>query len=177
LNAAWWSLTSDEKASPLQTETSILGFTTMLAPAEAQGAVLGTTAILDQSHLITDEQFGAPLFEDVAHQFSVLVYRGQINTDEQVSQLRAVINREKPAHTAYHLCIVQPRMRIGFQARLGIDTVIAGPTPPTSLGELTTSGSEMILGGTASGRIGDGSRLGQTTRLSDAAVEGPTLSR
>jgi phage tail-like protein len=176
LNAAWWSLASDEKAPSLQTETSILGFTTMLAPAEAQGAVLGTTAILDQSHLITDEQFGAPLFEDVAHQFSVLVYRGQVNTDEKVDELRTVINREKPAHTAYHLCIVQPRMRIGFQARLGIDTVIAGPMPLTRLGELTASGPEMILAGAAPGRIGEESRLGQTTLLSDAAVEGPTLS-
>jgi phage tail-like protein len=176
LNAAWWSLASDEKAPSLQTETSILGFTTMLAPAEAQGAVLGTTAILDQSHLITDEQFGAPLFEDVAHQFSVLVYRGQVNTDEKVNELRTVINREKPAHTAYHLCIVQPRMRIGFQARLGIDTVIAGPMPLTRLGELTASGPEMILAGVAPGRIGEESRLGQTTLLSDAAVEEPTLS-
>jgi phage tail-like protein len=176
LNAAWWSLPPDETAPPLQTGNSILGFTTMLAPAEAQGAVLGTTAILDQSRLITDEEFGAPLFEDVAHQFSVLVYRGQVNTDQQLNELCALIDREKPAHTAYHLCIVEPRMRIGFQARVGIDTVVAGPPPSTRLGELTAFGSQMVLGGAPLGRIGEQSRLGQTMRLSDAAVEGPTLS-
>jgi phage tail-like protein len=176
LNSAWWSLPSDETAPPLQTGNSILGFTTMLAPAEAQGAVLGTTAILDQSHLITNEEFGAPLFEDVAHQFSVLVYRGQVNTDQKRHELCTLIDREKPAHTAYRLCIVEPRMRIGFQARVGIDTVVAGPPPSTRLGELTAFGSEMILGGAAAGRIGEQSRLGHTARLSDAAVEGPTLS-
>src|SRR5207247_1901447 len=153
LNAAWWSLPPDETAPPLQTGNSILGFTTMLAPAEAQGAVLGTTAILDQSHLITDEEFGAPLFGDVAHQFSVLVYRGQVNTDQKRNELCTLIDREKPAHTAYRLCIVEPRMRIGFQARVGIDTVVAGPPPSTRLGELTAFGSEMILVGVALGPI------------------------
>jgi phage tail-like protein len=176
LNAAWWSLPSDQAAFPLQTGNSVLGFTTMLAPAEAQGAVLGTTAILDQSRLITDEDFGAPLFEDVAHQFSVLVYRGQVNTQQKRNELCTLIDREKPAHTAYRLCIVEPRMRIGFQARVGIDTVVAGPPTSTTLGELTAFGSEMILGGAVPGRIGEQSRIGQTTRLSDAAVEGPTLS-
>ena len=32
-------------------ETSTLGFTTVLAPGPAQGAVIGTSATLDQSHL------------------------------------------------------------------------------------------------------------------------------
>ena len=71
----------------------------MLAPAHAQGAVVGTTATLDQSHLVTNEDFGVPLFEDVAHQFSVQVYRGQVQCAETLPQVRAVIEREKPAHT------------------------------------------------------------------------------
>jgi phage tail-like protein len=175
--AAWWLLPQNAGTPPLGGAGSILGFTTMLAPAEPQGAVAGTTAVLDQSRLVAADDLGAALFEDVAHQFSVTVYRGQVNTEQKLNAVRTLVDREKPAHTLYHVCVIDPKMRIGFQARLGIDTVIAGPTLPTRLGELTASGPEMILGGAAPGRIGEGSRLGQTTRLGDAAVEGPTLSR
>jgi hypothetical protein len=38
-----------------------------------------------------------------------------------------VIAREKPAHTVCQLCIVPPRMRVGQQCRVGIDTVVGGP--------------------------------------------------
>jgi hypothetical protein len=137
----------------------------MLVSAEAQGAVVGTTATLDASHLITNEEFGAPLFEDVAHQFSVQVYRGQMRCAETLPQVQAVIEREKPAHTAYHLCIVEPRMRVGFQARIGIDAVIAGPPVASTLGEETVLNAEAALGGQPSGRIGERSRIGQTTRV------------
>ena len=37
---------------------------------------------------------------------------------------RAVIAREKPAHTACDLCIIQPSMRVGSQCRIGIDSVV-----------------------------------------------------
>jgi hypothetical protein len=143
-------------------ENSILGVTTMLAAAEPHGAILGTTAILDHSHLITDEQFGAPLFEDVANQFSVQVYEGQLKCAETLSTVRALIEREKPAHTDYHLCIVQPRMRVGFQARVGVDTVVAGPPFSTKLGDAV---EEMALGGQPATQIGNESRIGVNMRL------------
>jgi len=41
--------------------------------------------------------------------------------------VRAVIEREKPAHTVCQLCVIAPRMRVGRQCRVGIDTVVAGP--------------------------------------------------
>jgi phage tail-like protein len=177
-NSAWWALPTVETSCACEakreqsdektwtgTENSILGVSTMLVSAEAQGAVVGTTATLDASHLITTEEFGAPLFEDVAHQFSVQVYRGQMRCAETLPQVRAVIEREKPAHTAYHLCIVEPRMRVGFQARIGIDAVIAGPPMASKLGEETILNTEAALGGQPSGRIGERSRIGQTTRV------------
>lgn len=71
LQTGWWSLAGNATSPPLEAATSILGFTTMLAPAEAQGAVVGTTAVLDRSHLISQEEFGLPLFTDVALQFAV----------------------------------------------------------------------------------------------------------
>jgi hypothetical protein len=137
----------------------------MLAPAHAQGAVVGSTATLDASHLISNEEFGAPLFEDVANQFSVQIYRGQLSCPETLAEVRAVIEREKPAHTTYHLCIVEPSMRVGFQARLGIDTIVAGPPMPMELGEQMSFGKDAALGGEPAGRIGEQSRVGITTRV------------
>jgi phage tail-like protein len=118
-NAAVWSLGS----------TSALGFTTMLAAAQPAGAVLDRTAVLDHSHLIFDAQAGAPLFADLAHRFCVQVYQRDAPTVEAVAKIRSVIDREKPAHTTYDLCVVGANLRVGQQARLGIDAFVGGPPP------------------------------------------------
>ena len=147
------------------TENSVLGVTTMLAPADAQGAVLGTTAQLDFSHLITEEEFGAPLFADVAHQFSVQVYRGQLGCAETMARVRAVIEREKPAHTTYHLCVIEPRLRVGFQARVGIDAVVAGGPSPGRLSAGMSLGEGAALGGEGPGRLDGQGHVGVSTRV------------
>jgi phage tail-like protein len=162
--ANWWALAADEEAPAEHKQTSLLGFTTMLVASEAQGAVVGATATLDQSHLITQEEFGAPLFDDLAHRFSVQLYRGGAFGEETLDTVRALLDTEKPAHTDYHLCLIEPKFRIGFQSRIGIDTVVAGPVPPVRLAP-ATSIEGLVLGGEPAGRIGQRSSVGQTTRL------------
>jgi phage tail-like protein len=161
---------------PLQTslwslgEISTLGLSTMLAPAHAQGAVLGVTATLDQSHLIAEDDYGAPLFEDVAFRFCVQIYRAELTRPDALDQVRAVIEREKPAHTDYHLCVLEPRMRVGFQARLGIDTIVGGEPPDLVLDQPLKLGFETVVSelpdrrriGSAMGRD---SRIGSKTTL------------
>jgi phage tail-like protein len=168
VNAAWWSLPPDDGDSPAY-DTSVLGFSTRLVAAEPQGAVLGTTAVLDASQLITQEEFGGPLFEEVAHQFSVQLYRSQPVESRRIDEVRRIIDREKPAHTACHICLIEPRMRIGFQCILGVDTVVSGGTPsPSPLGEELNARAGAILAGNPAGRIGPQSRVGQTTWLGAA---------
>jgi phage tail-like protein len=122
-----------------------LGFDTALAAAEAQGAVVGTTATLDFSHLTRDGDFGAPLFDDLAHHFCVGVYAAEVETSEARAALSRLVERERPAHTTAHICVVEPRARLGFQARVGIDAIVAGAAPALRLGSgalgdaLTTS--------------------------------------
>ena len=53
---------------------SRLGVSTVLAPAQPDGAVVGSTAIMDRSHLTNGADFGAPLFDDVAYRFTVSGY-------------------------------------------------------------------------------------------------------
>ena len=117
---------------------SILGETTMLTPAHAQGAVVGTTSTLDQSHLIEEIDFGAPLFDDLAYFFYVLVNRRQLTCSKTLDKIRAVIEREKPAHTYYHLCILEAKMRVGFQSHVGIDTIVAGESGDMVFADSTT---------------------------------------
>jgi phage tail-like protein len=112
-----------------------LGFGTMLAPGALQGAVLGTTATVDQSHMTTGEAFGAALYEDVAHRFCVSVYCSELTAPDTLSKVRQVLDREKPAHTVYDLCVLEPAMRVGAQARVGIDAIVGrAGTPPAEIG-------------------------------------------
>jgi hypothetical protein len=139
----------------------------VLAPAELDGAVVGTTAILDGSYLAGEEGLGAHLYESVAHQFCVQVYERQAASPRALALVRAVVEREKPAHTAWHLCVVRPRLRVGYQASLGIDTVLGGPAPARRLG----AGPELVLAGEPPGRLGEGTRLGTGTRLGHGVAE------
>jgi phage tail-like protein len=148
----------------ISTEGSILGVTTMLAPANAQGAVLGATATLDGSDLIEGDDFGLPLFADVAHRFTVQIYRGQVRCADTLERVRTVIEREKPAHTDYHLCIIEPLMRVGYQARVGINAVVGGPVEPRALGE-SLLGKTTAIGGLPAARASEVSRLGVTARI------------
>jgi len=111
-----------------------LGFTTMLAPSHAQGAVLDSTATLDRSYLTRTEDFGAALFEDVAHRFCVKIYCAELTRSGALEDAKAVIEREKPAHTVCHVCVIEPRMRVGVQARVGIDAIVAEGPEPAHLG-------------------------------------------
>jgi hypothetical protein len=92
----------------------------------------------------------------------VLIYRGEVECAAKEETVRAVIEAEKPAHTVYHLCVVQPAMQIGLQSRLGIDTVVGGPAVPTRLGG--ADGPGLVLAGDPPPVIGQ-SLVGETARL------------
>ena len=141
---------------------SLLGFTTMLAQSAPQGAVIGSTAILDRSRITTPEDLGTPLFDEAAHRFSVTLPYGQ--TAERSAAVARIVDREKPAHTTYHLCQFEPRMRVGFQARVGIDAIVGRSAPLGRLDETSLDGGVQI-GGQDGLRIGVHSRIGEGLRL------------
>jgi hypothetical protein len=137
----------------------------MLPAAQPQGAIVGTTAVLDQSHLISDEDFGAPLFTDVAYQFRVSVFRSQASSPDALATIRAILDSEKPAHTTYELCVIEPAFRIGFQSSVGVDSIVGGPPRELALGSDHALGVNTALGGMPPNRVGEGTRLGVSTRL------------
>jgi phage tail-like protein len=114
-------------------ESSSLGFSTMLAPGGLGGAVLSSTATLNQSKLAPAGDRGASLFDDVAHRFCVSVWCGELTRPGALADLEAVIEREKPAHTVAELCLVHPGTRVGA-ARVGINTIAGDGLPPAQIG-------------------------------------------
>lgn len=116
-------------------DTGLLGWGSMLNAAEPDGAIVGTTAELDRSHLQRDEDFGAPVFEDTALRFCVRVYGADIAAAGARAALGRLVERERPAGTEAHLCIVEPKLRVGFQATLGVDAIVGREPEPLRLGE------------------------------------------
>jgi len=170
--SGWWALPGrstacGDGATPQWThaEGSVLGWTTTLVAAEPQGAVVGTTATMDGSHLIASDEFAAPLFDEVAHQIQVLMYPSVSGDHRTVERVREIIEREKPAHVTYHLCIAKPELRVGIQARLGVDAILSSERSPTRLAQPDGSGGALVLAGSPPGRIGPRSQVGVTTRL------------
>lgn len=139
-------------------------------PAATAGdcPVLVGQTVVGQSQPLAADEYGAPLYNESAHLFTVSVPAASLPTVAQREMLRTVIEREKPAHTDYHLCFVEARMRVGFQARIGIDSVVAGPPEPLSL-EGSILGVESYLGDDETqgriGRVGVHGHIGQDTIL------------
>lgn len=138
------------------------------ASADDSCPMLVGQTVVGQSQPLTVKEYGAPLFNETDHLFTVSVPAATLPTPAAWEQLRGVIEQEKPAHTDYHLCFVDARMRVGFQARIGIDSIVAGPPAPLSL-EGTMLGIESFLGDDETqgwiGRVGSHGHIGYDTVL------------
>jgi hypothetical protein len=148
-------------------ETSTLGFTTQLAAAEAQGAVLGTTAITDRSHLIDPDDYGAALFEDLAHRFCVRVRADALAAPGARQALLRILEREKPAHTTCTLGVLELELVVGLQACVGEDAYVAGPARPLRLddGRLGVGDRLSPIGYERQAAAGEGLRIGANCRV------------
>ena len=157
LLSSWWQLPETDPEVYSLPDAG-LGLTTRLAAAEPQGAVVGTSAVVDHSHLLRQEEYGMPLFEGVAYRFTVYIRKSQIPDEEKLVEVRRVIDREKPAHTIYNVCLVEPTLRLGIQSVIGVDTILGGAPPqPSQLG-IGPPGADLVLEGGA--RIGEGGSIG-----------------
>jgi NHL repeat-containing protein/tail protein P2 I len=92
----------------------------------------------------TPEPLAEP-FDWGAHTFSVFYPTHPYTKDETEKRVRAAVEREKPAHTRAVLCPVFPRLRVGIQATVGVNTMVGGVTH-TILGKVATLSYDTILG-------------------------------
>lgn len=99
---------------------------------ETDRLVVGETVIGAHGPLAADD-FGLPLFDAYAHHFTVRVRALDVRAPGALNALRAVIDAEKPAHTDYDLCLIEPQFRVGLQARVGQDAIVAPAPAPGRL--------------------------------------------
>jgi phage tail-like protein len=129
--------------------------------------VVGETVVGAHGPLAA-EDFGAALFDDTGHHFVVRVNAHEVTSPQRIAQLRAVLEAEKPAHTTYDLCAVEPTFKVGFQARVGVDTYVAAAPRGGRLGEALL-GVDAHLG-LAAVRDDNTLRVEETLRLGSNAI-------
>lgn len=144
----WSSMSQRQEIIPQECLYSVLDETAAFAPDVNDGCGLLEVghAIVGEGRPQAAEDFGAPLADDYAHLFTVVVPAAQVPLAIQRQALRDLIEAEKPAHTDFQLCLIEPRMRVGVQARVGIDSIVAGPGPAMRLGS-GELGLDSYLGG------------------------------
>lgn len=120
----------------LGADSAELGIRTMTAAAPPTGSIVDSTAVAGGSHLLGPSEFGAPLFGDLAHRFDVLVHAAWIRCEDDRDRLASLIERERPAHASAHLCVIEPGISVGIQARVGVDTVVGVNGPQDAVGGL-----------------------------------------
>jgi phage tail-like protein len=91
------------------------------------------------------------LFNQYAHRFLVVVPRwpGSGQADEQA--LQQIIELAKPAHTVAQLQWAEPRLRIGLQSFIGVDSVIAAYPSGVIEGQGKLGHDTVLSGSTAHG--------------------------
>ena len=94
---------------------------------------LGEFAREGEVRLVSTGDPERDVFHEFAHRFRVFVPSAWVKTKSDEDMLRRALNAEKPAHTSFDLCLVEPRFRIGLQSTVGVDTVI-GAHPVARLG-------------------------------------------
>jgi phage tail-like protein len=100
------------------------------------------------------------LFATYANRFRVYIPAAWVRSADDERILRRALDGEKPAHTDYDLHLVEPRFRIGIQARLGVDAIIGALPAPTTLQREPGKEPDAPLFGEPRGRLGYDTILG-----------------
>jgi phage tail-like protein len=148
ISLSWSSASQRSEIVPQECLYSLLDETVDFAPEDSKDCALIEVGqvVVGESRPLAAEHYGAPLADDYAHLFTVMAYAAQVPLETQRRALREMIEAEKPAYTDFNFCLIEPRMRVGIQARVGIDSVVAGPGPAMRL-ESNALGYESYLGG------------------------------
>jgi phage tail-like protein len=164
ISLAWSSRSQIREIIPAQCLYAIVDETTGAGSSTGETMLVGQV-VVGASGPLARADFGKPLFADTALLFTVLLPAARLPTLAEREELRRVVEAEKPVHTDFHLCFIDPHMRVGFQARLGIDSIVAGAPPPMSLSGAVL-GRDSYLGdndetdGTPTGRVGKHAHVG-----------------
>jgi phage tail-like protein len=130
---------------------------------------VGVNSAIGQFQLIDYGDPAFDLFNEFAYQFVVVVPRwpGATAADEQTVQ--QIIDLASPAWTVGTLQWAEPRMRVGLQSFIGVDTVI-GRYPVGVIEGQGQLGYDTVLGNPSEPAIKSPLRLGRSTRIGCGAA-------
>jgi len=100
---------------------------------------------LGEFQLVSTPEPGIEPFYWGAHRFTVFFNAEAADVDDVLKRVMTIVEREKPAHTQADYCPVLPRMRVGRQSMVGVDTRVGGVSALT-LGHMSTLGYDSVLG-------------------------------
>jgi phage tail-like protein len=143
-----------------------LGFGTGLPDRDLEGILVGQS-VVGQTGPADPQTLGAAVFASTAHRFSVIVPPRHGLDDDMRALVTEVVAAERPAHTAFHVCFTEPKLRVGVQARVGVDAIVGAGPDPMVLGEAGVLGTDARLADvphTSGAVVGVTGRLGIDTR-------------
>jgi phage tail-like protein len=118
---------------------------------------VGVYSRAGEARLVSTGDPQRDLFHEHAHRFGVFVPAAWVRSADDERMLRRAVEAEKPAHTKYELCLVEPRLRVGVQCTVGVDTVVGvvpvarlacpGEDVPESLPPRGRIGFDTVLAG------------------------------
>jgi len=117
--------------------------------------------------ITTPDPFHDP-FLAYSHKFTVFVPASFGASDQKRRALINLLEAEKPAHTQYQVEYVAPRLRIGFQSMIGLDSVVGRYPSQFRIGQQLGKDSivsGLPLQGGPSLAVGRTSRIGSGTKL------------
>jgi phage tail-like protein len=159
------TLFEEYRARPLWVlDETGLGFGTGLYDRDLDGILVGDS-VVGETGPEDPADFGAAVFAATAHRFAAVLPPVSGLDDEMRALVLRVLEAEKPAHTAFHLCFTEPRMRVGLQARVGVDTVLAAEPEGRSLDDDAILGLDTRLAAPMErvGAVGSHAQLGIDT--------------
>ena len=129
----------------LSATASLDGSSPLWSPDRTERLQLGSHSQLDRVRLVSRPEPAIEALDWGANRFTVLFDADPYHAAKIAARVERVVEREKPAHTEASICPVFPRMRVGVQARLGVDASV-GEISYTVLNRLATLNYDTVLG-------------------------------
>ena len=154
----------------LSATSTLDGSASVWSRDRTQRLQLGSYSQVGRFRLVSYPEPAIEALDWGAHRFTVLFHSDPYAVVDTAARVRRVVDREKPAHTEASVCPVFPRLRLGVQARVGVDALV-GDISYTVLSRTSTLNYDTVLAGSVHQRAlaTHGSalrpRVGLSTRL------------
>jgi phage tail-like protein len=109
------------------------------------------------------------MFNEYANQFLVIVPRWAGASDSDLASLQQIVQMAQPAHTQATLQWAEPKMRVGIQCFVGVDTFV-GKYPVGALEGQGTLGYNTVLGNPGDEKQRPGTHVGRNARVGSTSV-------